>query len=181
MFLILWLATQVQEDDLSASLAQLASDPKYANITDRWLDKNISSNEAAVLPVVMALSRGYAGQDPDRMNRVIAAYCDRELGINSLPALDENEVIADLGEFARAFEIVHAGQKLLRSNQGFLAIAPLLAEGGDYIAVFAGADAPFIIRPAADGFYKLIGECYVEDIMKGQAFDRGPVTSITLV
>jgi hypothetical protein len=31
---------------------------------------------------------------------------------------------------------------------------------------------PFVIRPSEDGMYKVVGECYVYDLMDGQAIEN---------
>jgi hypothetical protein len=45
---------------------------------------------------------------------------------------------------------------------------------GDIVCVLFGSDVPFIVRQVGNkGDYKLIGECYVEGIMHGEALDMG--------
>ena len=45
---------------------------------------------------------------------------------------------------------------------------------GDIVCVLFGSDVPFILRQVGDqGNYKLIGECYVAGIMRGEALDMG--------
>jgi hypothetical protein len=41
---------------------------------------------------------------------------------------------------------------------------------GDVVSVLGGAEMPFVIRRNGETF-QLIGECYVDDIMDGQACD----------
>lgn len=47
------------------------------------------------------------------------------------------------------------------------------SETGDRICVLGGGEVPFVIRPAsgdAKGMYQLVGECYVDGIMDGEAW-----------
>jgi hypothetical protein len=58
---------------------------------------------------------------------------------------------------------------LCTTEKGYLAAVPDTTEVGDCIAVLAGGDFPFILRPTGD-HYCLIGPCYVHGIMSGEAF-----------
>jgi len=40
---------------------------------------------------------------------------------------------------------------------------------GDLIALFLGAQVPFVVREVASDVYILVGECYVHGIMDGEA------------
>jgi hypothetical protein len=45
---------------------------------------------------------------------------------------------------------------------------------GDIVCILFGGNTPYILRPTqVEGQYLLIGECYVEELMKGQAMDMG--------
>jgi hypothetical protein len=44
---------------------------------------------------------------------------------------------------------------------------------GDVVCVLYGDDVPFILRPETGGHYTLIGECYVNGIMHGEALEMG--------
>lgn len=45
---------------------------------------------------------------------------------------------------------------------------------GDIVCVLFGSDVPFVLRPVGyKGDHKLIGQCYVEGIMHGEALDMG--------
>ena len=55
--------------------------------------------------------------------------------------------------------------------KGNLGLGPNHIRRGDKVAVFGGADVPFILREAAPGKYQLLGEAYVDGIMDGEASD----------
>jgi hypothetical protein len=42
-------------------------------------------------------------------------------------------------------------------------------EKGDLICVFDGGEVPYLLRPAGNDSYILIGECYLHGIMDGEA------------
>ena len=63
-----------------------------------------------------------------------------------------------------------------------LGLAPALTEVEDVVCVILGAKAPFILRPSADGTYKIVGEAYVRDIMFGETLtdDQYPLDDILI-
>lgn len=66
-----------------------------------------------------------------------------------------------------------AGTKLhrrrpFRSGRGYLGLGPSVAAAGDSVWVIPGADAPFILRPMADGSFLVVGEAYAHGIMDGE-------------
>ena len=42
---------------------------------------------------------------------------------------------------------------------------------GDKIVVFRGARVPYVIRELENGNYNLIGECWVQGMMEGEALE----------
>jgi hypothetical protein len=52
---------------------------------------------------------------------------------------------------------------------GRLAFVPLAAEVGDIVSVLYGSEMPHLLRPRNDGRFEVIGECYVDGIMHGEA------------
>lgn len=55
------------------------------------------------------------------------------------------------------------------SRRGYVGLGPYFAQPGDLCVVFRGGFVPFIIRPGeSDGKFRLIGECYVHGIMRGE-------------
>ncbi|KAF9487339.1 hypothetical protein BDN71DRAFT_1478720 [Pleurotus eryngii] len=59
---------------------------------------------------------------------------------------------------------------------GFVGVGPLEMESGDVVCVLYGAMVPFVLRPINDGEgnqYALIGECYCDGIMDGEALGMG--------
>ncbi|OCK99287.1 uncharacterized protein K441DRAFT_652727 [Cenococcum geophilum 1.58] len=56
------------------------------------------------------------------------------------------------------------------SAGGSMGLAPAQTMEGDVICVIPGARVPYVLREDG-GNYKLVGECYVHGIMKGEALD----------
>lgn len=55
-----------------------------------------------------------------------------------------------------------------------------LVEVGDVCCVFAGAPVPFVLRPSSGGRFKLVCECFIQGIMRGQVWGLNVVEPITL-
>ena len=72
--------------------------------------------------------------------------------------------------FAEAWWHAACQRNFCSTKEGSIGLVPGAAQKGDLIAIFMGADVPFVIRPGGAGTHVLIGECYVHGIMNGEAF-----------
>ncbi|KUJ21868.1 HET-domain-containing protein [Mollisia scopiformis] len=62
---------------------------------------------------------------------------------------------------------------LSRTTDGLLASVPYTTEVGDVVAVLAGGQTPFVLRPNGS-YYRFVGPCYVHGIMDGEAYPEDP-------
>ncbi|KAM5369986.1 hypothetical protein ACJZ2D_008669 [Fusarium nematophilum] len=60
-------------------------------------------------------------------------------------------------------------RRFCRSEKGRLGWVPRYAMRGDVICVFEGGITPHVIRKGGNGRYKLVGDCYVQGLMLGEA------------
>jgi hypothetical protein len=188
--LSLWVAACHQSGKLSAASERIATS-LGADVDSMvtWLDTSASPYSDVVLAAGITLSCGLldiegtkrAIDHVEEFARNLSAFCARET--NEAPSNSSEAGIhsGDPTAFNTIVDSYCNSRKLVCSEQGYLGLAPVLAMKGDYIAVFAGAIVPFIIRPVFEGSYKLVGECYVHGIMDGEAFVLRPTTTITLV
>ena len=63
----------------------------------------------------------------------------------------------------------HRGRYVFYTASGKLGLGIRIVQPGDQIAVIHGSRTPLILRPQEIGKFKLMGECYVEDVMYGEA------------
>jgi len=56
---------------------------------------------------------------------------------------------------------------------GRLAFVPSTAMAGDVVAVLFGGEVPYVLRRVSSRGYLVIGECYVDGIMHGEALSDG--------
>lgn len=62
-------------------------------------------------------------------------------------------------------------RRLIRTKNGYIALAPGPTRPGDWIGVYKGGRMPLVVRKEGD-FLLLIGESYVHGIMNGKAWDE---------
>ncbi|KAI9710278.1 MAG: hypothetical protein M1820_002772 [Bogoriella megaspora] len=61
------------------------------------------------------------------------------------------------------------------SNNDRLGWVTVSARVGDAVAVFYGGRLPFLLRPIANGRYRLVGDCWVDGLMNKKAFSSSAV------
>lgn len=61
-------------------------------------------------------------------------------------------------------------RKLFFTEHLYVGIGPNMMEENDLLCILYGAATPMVLRPIGDGYqYRFIGECYVYDLMSGEA------------
>jgi hypothetical protein len=55
------------------------------------------------------------------------------------------------------------------TDDGRMGLGPELAQATDEIVVFPGCPAPMMLRPSSNGRYQVVGECFIHDLMDGEA------------
>ncbi|MCJ1438051.1 hypothetical protein MMC27_007438 [Xylographa pallens] len=66
-------------------------------------------------------------------------------------------------------DAITGGRRLFISEAGHMGLCPESTEPADVICIIFGADVPFVLRPLQNGHFLLVGECYVDGFMDGQA------------
>jgi hypothetical protein len=61
------------------------------------------------------------------------------------------------------------GASLVELDNGYFGFGPSTVQPGDFLVVLLGCYAPMILRPQEDGAYVVIGKCYVQGLMDGEA------------
>ncbi len=63
-----------------------------------------------------------------------------------------------------------SNRRLFYTNRGLFGLGPLAIQPGDIAVILYGGYTPFVLRPRA-GYYQLLGECYLHDMMDGEALE----------
>lgn len=119
---------------------------------------------------------------------------------DSLPMQDEDST--RWKRYRDSAALVCNKRKFFFTKKGFFGIGPGALQKGDFIAILLGADAPFVIREVVadddngaesarmvanapipmDRKFRLVGECYVDGMMQGQAIKGIEIVrNITLI
>lgn len=65
-------------------------------------------------------------------------------------------------------------RRLGGTANGYIGLFPEHSQAGDGVFVLAGCHTPYTLRPRSDEKFKLVGECYVHGIMRGEAIGPNP-------
>jgi hypothetical protein len=96
-------------------------------------------------------------------------------------------IIGNEGRFTYQAQYYCSHRKFFKTAKGLLGVGPPVMKHGDLCCVLFGSTVPFIIRPTGYRFqYQLIGECYVQGVMRGEVVRKWELgdledESITLV
>ncbi|PVH79089.1 HET-domain-containing protein [Cadophora sp. DSE1049] len=146
--------------------------------------KKISQSKLATLQDIgQTITAGFRNQDIPRFEADFAAF--RLHTISNSPSSIKEAVTATLvpeglpglrklAEKGSVDEIYWAtsrfcsGRKLFSTRTGRTGLGPEILKKGDLCCVLFGACVPIVLRPTEEG-YKLVGEAYVQGVMKGEA------------
>lgn len=64
-----------------------------------------------------------------------------------------------------------AYRRMIRTEKGYIGLAPRLAKPGDWIALCKGGRLPLVVRPK-DEDWELIGDAYIHGLVNGEQFDK---------
>lgn len=85
---------------------------------------------------------------------------------------DANDQLREATYFQKAMSNAMNSRRLANTESGPMALVPKMAREGDLVASFRGGLTPFVIRRLETGSHLLLGECYVEGYMDGEAFEE---------
>jgi hypothetical protein len=88
--------------------------------------------------------------------------------------VDEKDMSAQL--YLNKAQWYCSRRAMISTSDGNLGLAPRTTQKGDMIAILLGCPNPIVVRPVAErsNRFQVIGECYVDSIMRGAAF-LGPL------
>jgi hypothetical protein len=97
----------------------------------------------------------------------------RDLGVTDLATL-----LAELSTFNVIVEDFNLRRSMFRTAKGYIGLSTDYLRVGDKVAILYGHDSPFLLRGLANGSYRLVGECYVDGIMRGEFMASQPPETI---
>ena len=99
-----------------------------------------------------------------------------EYKIPNLP----QEILSSAEKFIATMTATTADRRVFVTKGGSLGQGPHLMEQGDLVCVINGLRVPFLLRRRVPEGYFLVGECYVDGVMFGEALSKGEEEEITL-
>lgn len=89
------------------------------------------------------------------------------------PVMEAAGDLYKIGKVAeQVFEQQLRGNRIASTSMKTLANVPEQTKEGDEIWIIYGCSTPFLLRPT-EGGYLMVGECFVDGIMNGEALERG--------
>lgn len=101
----------------------------------------------------------------------------RRSPIDTSQLVGNQSTATSVREFLRKVQEVTWGRALITSKDEHLGIAHERVAKGDSICILYGCSVPVVLRRISassvgqNASYNFIGECYVHDMMEGEAFD----------
>lgn len=77
---------------------------------------------------------------------------------------------ADPLVFLSQAKSVATGRKFFITKGGHFGLGPGAQQVDDVVCILYGGQTPYVLRKLASGQYTLIGECYIDGMMQGEAF-----------
>lgn len=96
------------------------------------------------------------------------AYYRREHPQDFPPLTDKETEYAEY--FAGDVDRASSDRLMFITHDGRLGLGPMAMDASDEIWIPIGAKMPVILRPYSDGRFRIVGQTYVDGVMRGEAF-----------
>ncbi|KAH9205109.1 heterokaryon incompatibility protein-domain-containing protein [Leptodontidium sp. 2 PMI_412] len=145
--------------------------------------KSTQSKLAALKDIGQTITAGFRNQDLPRFEADFAAFILHAISTSSsalkvamtsilapqgLPALRKLAEEGSLDEIYWAISRFCTGRNVFSTRRGRTGLGPEILKKGDLCCILFGACVPILLRPLEKG-YKLVGEAYIQGVMKGEA------------
>ncbi|KAF5975672.1 heterokaryon incompatibility protein 6, OR allele [Fusarium bulbicola] len=75
------------------------------------------------------------------------------------------------------FTTIARSRRFARTDMGLVGYVPMRARRGDLVVILYGSKVPFVVREKGHGKYSLVGECYMDGIMRGEGISNAAIGS----
>ena len=188
-----WVSSQLPEDISIADPNDDEPEAKQHGVHEQGIDVLVSTWAHLALP-----SSKFAHKGISRLLALTRSLCRQSYG-NDIRGFypDEAAFALQLGRASSCFGdtdestleniaqggnakdfVTHAGiwaglRSVAQTGDGFYALVPAVTEPGDQIFYIGGMVVPVVLRKLREqNRYRLVGECYVMDMMNGEICDR---------
>lgn len=148
---------------LFSELERLASEHTAVRPEDNWLEEALFC-----IPIAYQKQAEHGTGDllRDAPDDLVDAY--RILRSRSEVSDTEGDESTKVKKYLHEAAQRAPGMKIFSCSGEYIDLGPKHAQEGDTLAIIAGAGVRFIIRQQNHGYWRLIGEAYVHDIMYGE-------------
>jgi hypothetical protein len=174
---LMCMLSAVRNRDIYRSQQRRAEAVWRIPIADVW---NVTSPETATYNTraSSACEEGYRG-----VKEISEMFQERPL----LPLEAQKEISRRVANLTPAESQYRNAMSRLQKKRpfmttfGYVGLGPVFAKPGDRVVVLQGAVIPFVVRPAEQGRYQLLGEAYSDGIMDGEIVGRQQEEMVVLV
>lgn len=159
-------------DDIGKEVGSVLTTPMVQDTeaTITWLEKSIAllqqtASDTSVASVLIAgtnIDRKPATDSDLAELRHCQNWLQDDLAEPTMPGLAA-------GRFYRALGRACMDRRPFRTASGYIGMGPKIMQEGDVAVVFYACRTPYVLRPHMDGFYRVVGDCYVYGVMDGEA------------
>jgi hypothetical protein len=150
----------VNDDDIIFTLASTI-------LAGSWDYADTSLNRVAQIANIKAIL------DDARNGHVLATQDDFSLALDMLEScckhLNSPNIQGNSVAFIKNAELTITSRRLCLTKNGCVGLGPTIISPGDICCVVSGVSIPYALRPFNHGTYLMVGECYVDSIMHGEA------------
>lgn len=75
----------------------------------------------------------------------------------------------NIASFVKNTQYTMSSRRLFLTKRGCVGLGSAIVSPGNVCCIIAGANVPYILRPSNHETYSMVGECYVQSIMHGEA------------
>jgi hypothetical protein len=164
---VLWTSQQFWDgwkENLEA-LCKLVQHPAFQPVTRETLQQFCRALTAG------RDAYGAPEEDSSALTRDFAAFLATCKSVELDAVISEAGVDGTSRNFLDVADVLCNGRKVFLTASGHLGYGAWNTEAGDIVVVLGGANMPFLLRRKSNSLFELVGECYVDDIMAGEAVE----------
>jgi len=112
------------------------------------------------------------------------AMLDPNLPLHNFPAFSKPTLRRKMADYYESGLYMATERRLCITKRGYLCLAGPHVQVGDLVCLVFGSSTPYVLSQEHDGTYLFHGDCYVHDVMRGEAmemFNKGEFTAQTFV
>ena len=136
-------------------------------------DTSIWRTLAADVTPLGAAAPAYFGEEYQEVREYLDLLHECEydaMRVATMPKAKDLETSTNNSLFVDAWVQAAMSRHFCSTKEGRIGLVPNVCLKGDLVALFLGADVPFVIRPVDARLFVVVGECYIHGIMNGEAF-----------